>query len=105
MSITQIDGLGRVVATIQNYQDGVSSVGEPAADLITRMTHDAVGRRTRQIKRRPQPQQWRVMYDHALHGRWLEYLGSVQRGDRLRKRYGHHAGRPLGQRRAGNRAQ
>ena len=45
----QLDGLGRVVATVQNYQDGASTVGEPDRDVITRTVYDAAGRRTRAV--------------------------------------------------------
>ena len=47
LTLYQIDGLGRVVATTQNYQDGVSTVGESDSDLITRISYDAAGRRLR----------------------------------------------------------
>jgi YD repeat-containing protein len=45
-----VDGLGRTVATIANYQDGIVGANEPAdRDLITRTVYDAAGRRTQMI--------------------------------------------------------
>ena len=49
LTLLRLDGLGRVVATVQNYQDGASTVGEPDRDVITRTVYDAAGRRTRAV--------------------------------------------------------
>lgn len=49
LTLFQLDGLGRVVATIQNYQDGTSTAAEPDRDLITRAVYDAAGRRLRAV--------------------------------------------------------
>jgi RHS repeat-associated protein len=44
-SISRRDGLGRTVATIANYQDGVSQTTEAAdVDVISRTTYDLAGR-------------------------------------------------------------
>jgi len=46
LTVTQIDGLGRVVVTIANYDNGSVDAGEPVdQDLITRTVYDAGGRR------------------------------------------------------------
>ncbi|HEY3227682.1 MAG TPA: hypothetical protein VGJ87_00595, partial [Roseiflexaceae bacterium] len=43
-SVTQVDGMGRLVATIGNYQDGIVGVGEPAdQDLIAGTSYDTLG--------------------------------------------------------------
>src|SRR5262245_32551323 len=45
----QLDGLGRTVPTIQNYQDGLLN-GDPSdRDLIARSVYDKAGRRTQTI--------------------------------------------------------
>ncbi|KAB8144824.1 hypothetical protein F8S13_03020 [Chloroflexia bacterium SDU3-3] len=50
ISITQVDGLGRVVATIANYQDGAVAANEPAdTDLISRTVYDRAGRALQEI--------------------------------------------------------
>ncbi|WP_322489328.1 SBBP repeat-containing protein [Chloroflexus sp.] len=49
-TVLQTDGLGRVIATIVNYDDGVVGGSEPAdQDLITQTVYDAVGRRVQTI--------------------------------------------------------
>lgn len=49
-TVLQTDGLGRVIATIVNYDDGVVGGSEPAdQDLITRTIYDAAGRRVQMI--------------------------------------------------------
>jgi RHS repeat-associated protein len=46
LTVYTVDGLGRTVATIVNYQDGVVGGGEPSdQDLISRTIYDAAGRR------------------------------------------------------------
>jgi RHS repeat-associated protein len=46
LTLYQLDGLGRTVATIVNYQDSVVGGGEPSdQDLIARTIYDAAGRR------------------------------------------------------------
>jgi RHS repeat-associated protein len=50
LTVYQLDGLGRTVATIANYQDGIVSAGEAAdRDLIARTVYDAAGRRVQTI--------------------------------------------------------
>ena len=47
LSLLTLDRLGRVVASTQNYQDGVVAADEPAdRDLIARTSYDAGGRQT-----------------------------------------------------------
>ena len=46
ISAVQVDGLGRVVTTIANYQDGSVTAGEANdRDLTSRTVYDAAGRR------------------------------------------------------------
>jgi RHS repeat-associated protein len=52
-TVLQVDGLGRVVATIANYQDGVVSAQEPTdSDLTMRTVYDRAGRRVATIDAR-----------------------------------------------------
>ena len=48
VSVMKIDGLGRVVSTIQNFNDGQFTAADPAdQDLITETFYDRAGRRLR----------------------------------------------------------
>ncbi len=48
ITVDQVDGLGRTVTAIVNYQDGVVGTNEPLdRDLITRTGYDRAGRRER----------------------------------------------------------
>ena len=50
VSFTQLDGLGRVIATIQNYENGVVDPSDGSdRDLIQQTMYDAAGRVLRQI--------------------------------------------------------
>jgi len=45
LTVFEVDGLGRIITTIQNYQNGVVDANEPVdQDLITRTRYDAAGR-------------------------------------------------------------
>jgi YD repeat-containing protein len=46
VTVYQVDGLGRVVTTIVNYQDGIVATNEPVdQDLMSRTLYDQAGRR------------------------------------------------------------
>ncbi|NTV61980.1 MAG: hypothetical protein HGA65_00385, partial [Oscillochloris sp.] len=50
VTVSLVDGLGRVTTTIQNYQDGVVGANEPVdQDLITQTVYDVAGRRVATI--------------------------------------------------------
>jgi YD repeat-containing protein len=45
-TVVDVDGLGRPITTIQNYQDGTVATNEPPdRDLVTRTAYDMAGRR------------------------------------------------------------
>ena len=63
VTVMKIDGLGRVITTIQNYNNG-SFDGDPAdRDLITRTVYDKAGRRTQTVD--PLSRVTEFAYDNA----------------------------------------
>jgi RHS repeat-associated protein len=63
LTVYQLDGLGRTIATIANYDDGVVGVSEPAdQDLITETVYDAAGRQVQTVN--PAGQVTQFAYDN-----------------------------------------